>query len=123
MLIYEINLDVDEDINYKVAGWLTEHVAEMLEYKGFKIVYWFFRNAVDEGLPEGSKTLWTLHYVVEDRPCLDEQINKTPNMKQAISNQFGDKVKVTSRILNLLTASGLPFDAEGSELTSETTVK
>jgi len=76
MLIYEVNLEVDDDINFKVAAWLTEHINKMLTFKGFKVAQWFFRKPEDEGRPSEKKTLWTIQYLVEDRASLDEHLSQ-----------------------------------------------
>jgi hypothetical protein len=109
MLIYEVNLEVDEDINYRYAGWLPEHINKMLKFKGFQAAYWFFRKPEDEGRKPTAKTLWTIQYVVQDRQCLDEYLTNHANgmRKEALDN-FGTKFKAERRILNLLSAAGLP---------------
>jgi|SRR5215470_3236553 len=117
MLIYEVNLEVEEEINYKVAGWLTEHIQQMLEFKGFKAAQWFFRQPEDEERQSANKTLWTIHYLVEDRPSLNDYFREHAERKrQEAIDKFGDKLSVSRRVLNLLSVAGLPFqDAPGSE--------
>ncbi len=113
MLIYEVNLEVEEDINYKVAGWLTEHLQKMLTFKGLKVAYWFFRKAEDEDSKVTNKTLWTIQYVVEDRPSLDAYLNEqAPQMRKEGIERFGEKMHITRRILNLLNIMGLPSKLE-----------
>ncbi len=109
MLIYEVNLEVEEEISHKVAGWLLDHIEKMLENKGFKAAYWFFRRYEDEGREPAAKTLWTIQYVIEDRPDLDAYLtNKAPAMRQEAVDKFGDKMVATRRVLNLLNAIGTP---------------
>jgi hypothetical protein len=111
MLIYEVNLELDEDINFKVAGWLTEHIDKMLAFKGFKVAQWFFRRPEDEGRPDTKKTLWTIQYLVEDRASLDAYLNEhAEKMRADAVNQFGDKLSANRRVLNLLSVAGLPFE-------------
>jgi hypothetical protein len=118
MLIYEVNLEVEEEINYKVAGWLTEHIQKVLTLKGFKVAYWFFRKAEDENSQTTNKTLWTIQYVVEDRPTLDAYFNEqAPQMRKEAIDRFGDKIHITRRILNLLNIMGLPAELEGLQST------
>jgi hypothetical protein len=57
MLLYEVNMEVSESINYKVAGWLTEHLQIMLKRKGFQALQWFFRLPQDEQRAGENKTL------------------------------------------------------------------
>jgi hypothetical protein len=109
MLIYEVNLEVEEDINYKVAGWLTETIQKILTFKGFKIAYWFFRKGEDEASNLGNKTLWTIQYIVEDRTSLDKYLNEqAPKIRTEANDRFGDKMQASRRILNLLNVVGLP---------------
>lgn len=111
MLIYEVNLAVDEEIKFKFAGWLPDHIARMLELDGFKAAYWFFRNPGDEGMPESS-VLWTIQYVVQDRARLDNYLKgKAAEMRQEAIDLFGDKFTASRRILQLLSVAGQPFDA------------
>ncbi len=110
MLIYEVNLEVDESINYKVAGWLTEHVQAMLKNKGFQALQWFFRLPQDENREPDQKTLWTLQYLVEDRNCLDEYLGKEEATNKEIREKFPDQVKVSRRILNLLRVGGPAYE-------------
>ncbi len=112
MLIYEVDLEVDEDINYKVAGWLTEYVHEVVKHKGFQALQWFFRLPHDEGRdPKENKTLWTLQYLVDDRTSLDDYLkDQEPKMKDKLNEQYGDKVVYKRRVLNLLRLAGPAYD-------------
>lgn len=111
MLIYEVNLEVDEEINYKVAGWLTEHIEKMLKIKGFQVAQWFFRLPEDEGRSD-KKTLWTIQYLVEDRASLDDYLkNQAETIRSEAVQLFGDKLSANRRILQLLQVAGFPLEA------------
>ena len=110
MLLYEVNIEVAESINYKVAGWLTEHVQAMLKNKGFQALQWFFRLPQDENREPDQKTLWTLQYLVEDRDCLDDYLKKEEATNQELKDKFGDQVTVSRRILNLLRVAGPAYE-------------
>ncbi len=112
MIIYEVNLEVDEEINFKFAGWLPGHMMKMLEIEGFDAAYWFFRKPEDEQKPPG-KTLWTIHYIVEDREALEGYFeHHATAMREKTIEMFGDKFTVERRILNLLSVAGLPLEKE-----------
>lgn len=115
MLIYEVNLEVDEEINYKVAAFLQGHIEKMLSFKDFRTAYWYFRRPEDEdGSPPG-KTLWTIQYVIDSREGLDDYLNNhAQRMRAETSEQFGDKINATRRILNLLGVAGLSMDSTES---------
>lgn len=103
MLIYEVNIEVDESINYKVAGWLPEHIDNVLKTPGFQSAYWFFRQPEDEDRAGEKKTLWTVHYVVDSRASLDAYIiGRAVELRKEAVDKFGEQMKTTRRILNLL---------------------
>ena len=110
MLVYEVNIEVDESINYKVAGWLTEHVQAILKNKGFTALQWFFRQPQDENREPDQRTLWTLQYLVEDRNCLDEYLQNEKADHQELKDKFGDQVAISRRILNLLRVAGPAYE-------------
>ncbi len=119
MLIYEVNIEVDESINYKVAGWLTEHISKMLEYKGFKAAQWFFRLPEDEDRKPDGKTLWSIQYLVENKELLQDYLqNHAQKNHQEAIDQFGDKFSATRRVLNLLSVLGSPYDEPESASSS-----
>jgi hypothetical protein len=122
MLIYEVNLELEEDINYKVAGWLSEIIQKVLASKGFKIAYWFFRKPEDEGSSASDKTLWTIHYIVEDQSSLNTYLNEqSPKIRTEAIDRFGEKLQITYRTLNLLNVMGLPEELAKFQAANETT--
>jgi hypothetical protein len=115
MLIYEVNLEVDEDINYKVAGWLSAHIEKMLTFPGFKVAYWFFRQPEDENSTVINKILWTIQYIVEDRPSLDKYLKEhAKEIRKEAHEQFGEKMQASRRVLHLLNILGSPEAVEAS---------
>jgi hypothetical protein len=110
MLLYEVNMEVSESINYKVAGWLTEHLQIMLKRKGFQALQWFFRLPQDEQREQDNKTLWTLQYLVEDRACLDEYLAHEGETIDELKTKFGEDVHVSRRVLNLLRVAGPAYE-------------
>ncbi len=66
MVIYEVNLDVDDAIANEYAAWLREHIRDMLEIDGFVAAAWYTRDGDDA---EGRRA-WTIHYQLEDRAVL-----------------------------------------------------
>ncbi len=118
MLIYEVNIEVDESINYKVAGWLTDHIQRVLQCKGFQAAQWFFRLPEDEGKQPEGKTYWTIQYLVQDRESLQSYFkNDAPSLRQEAIDKFGDKYSVSRRVLQLLSVAGNPFAEEAAAAT------
>ena len=110
MLLYEVNMEVSDTINYKVAGWLTEHLQVMMKKRGFQALQWFFRLPQDEHRELDKKTLWTLQYLVEDRNCLDEYLAQEDDTNKELKEKFGYDVLVSRRILNLLRVAGPAYE-------------
>jgi len=116
VLIYEVNLEVDEDINYKMAAYLQEHLEKMLTFNGFQTAYWYFRRPEDEENAPQDKTLWTIQYVIDNRENLEDYLaNHAATMRSETIERFGDKFKATRRILTLLGVAGLSMGEPKSE--------
>lgn len=112
MIIYEVNLEVEESIKFKYAGWLPAHIEKMMKIPGFTNAYWFSRQNEIEGKPQ-DKTLWTLHYVVKDEAALKDYFNNQAKaMRQETIDLFGNAFKAERRILYPLAAA----DAPGHEM-------
>jgi len=109
MLIYEVNLTVDDDEAPAFAGWLSEHIQEIMKIKGFSGAQWFFRVAGEEGLEGSDKKHWTVHYMVESKEDLDDYLaNHAPKLRQEANDRFGGKFTVERRILHLLSVAVNP---------------
>jgi hypothetical protein len=101
VLIYEVNLEVDADIRSAFAEWLPGHIQQILQLEGFRKARWFSRNPADEGLSDTSKTLWTIHYEIDQRKNLDDYlIHHAARMRQDAIDRFSDRFKASRRILN-----------------------
>ena len=89
----------------------------MLTFKGFKVAYWFFRKIEDEENKAVNKTLWTIQYIRKDRQSLDDYLrDQAPRIRKEAIEQFGDKINITRRILNLLNIMGLPAEQKNYQL-------
>lgn len=74
MLIYEVNLTVDEAVAPRYSTWLREHIREILALDGFKSAAWYVRSDDADTIPDGDAPdgprQWTIHYRVRDRETL-----------------------------------------------------
>jgi hypothetical protein len=106
MLIYEVNLEVEDDAAAAYAGWLADHIQKMLTFKGFTSAQWFFRLPEEEGREATSKKLWTVQYMVESTESLEEyfQQHAEATRKEA-EDRFGGKFKAERRVLHLLSVA------------------
>ncbi|MFT7580793.1 MAG: hypothetical protein ACI9MR_002467 [Myxococcota bacterium] len=101
MVIYEVNLAVDQAITRAFEKWLGTHIAEMVEIDGFFRARWYNRRPQDEsGAPEGGKTLWTVQYDVYTRADLDRYFaNDAARMREDGVKRFGGGFSASRRIL------------------------
>lgn len=102
MLIYEVNVAVQNDSAAEYAEFLKGHIQEVLKNAGFKAADWWVRQASDESAQGmDGKTLWTIHYQVENREHLDRYLKeKAPALRAEAVDRFGDRFAVTRRILS-----------------------
>ncbi|MBI5172405.1 MAG: DUF4286 family protein [Candidatus Obscuribacter sp.] len=107
MIIYEVNLEVDESIKFKYAGWLPAHIEKMMTMPGFMNAYWFFREPQFEG-KDPNKTLWTIQYFLKDQESLDQYLNNQAKaMRQEALDLFGaEHFKAERRVLYPLAGAG-----------------
>jgi len=109
MLIYEVNLTVDDDVAAAYAGWLSEHIQKVMTIKGFSGAQWFFRVPGEEGLENSDKKHWTVHYMVESQEDLDNYLaNHAPKIRQEATDLFGGKFTIERRVLHLLSVAVSP---------------
>ncbi len=69
-IIYEVNLEVQPDVESAFLEWLNHHVAEMVTISGFLEATIYRRVAADEG-KQTDAALVTVLYTVSDRASLD----------------------------------------------------
>jgi hypothetical protein len=104
MLIYEVNLTVDEAIATDYSTWLREHIREMLKLDGFEAAAWYTRGDDLDALPDDEATTgerhWTIHYQVEDRDHLQTYFDgEAERMRQDGQERFQDQFSAERRIL------------------------
>jgi len=103
MIIYEVNLDVQQSIAHEFALWLPKHVQAMQALGYFVKTELFLRRPEDEGRSATSKdTLWTVHYYLTDRVQLDAYLrNHAAKMRADGTERFGEQFTATRRVLEL----------------------
>ena len=95
MVVYEVNLTLDADIASAFEEWLTDHVAEMLEFKGFA------RATVLKVEHESEKRL-CVWYFVETRADLETYFKEgAAQMRANGLDRFGGRFQATRRILEV----------------------
>jgi len=103
MLIYEVNLTVDETVAPRYSTWLREHVREMLALDGFEAAVWFDRHEDGDTVPADEEPTdprtWTLQYQVRDRAALQAYLDEhAERLRREGVEKFGDHVESSRRL-------------------------
>jgi hypothetical protein len=97
MVIYEVNLRVENAVADDYAAWLKGHIAKMLAFKGFKSVRWLDNEGED-----ADACNWVVQYMVEDRASLDDYFaNHAEAMRRDGLERFAGRFSATRRILEV----------------------
>ncbi|WP_456425955.1 DUF4286 family protein [Rhodocaloribacter sp.] len=96
MLIYEVNLRVDDEVADAFGTWLTDHIREMLTIDGFEGAVWL---RLEPDRPHTKR--WTVHYRVTDRAHLNAYFKQhAAAMREDGLRHFGGKFTADRRILD-----------------------
>lgn len=98
MVIYEVNHDVDSEIEKEYRDWLSAHIEQMLGFDGFERVDWYsLQSEGDEG-----RARWSIHYHIRSLAHLDSYLGThAERMRADGAGRFGSRYKVSRRILSL----------------------
>lgn len=104
MLIYEVNLVVDESIAPRYSTWLREHVRDLLKLDGFDAAAWFVRSDNADTMPDGDEPdgprQWTIHYQVRDADALQAYFdNHADVFRRNRPETFEGHVTIDRRVL------------------------
>lgn len=95
MLIYEVNLLIENEIKKDYERWLPTHIEAMLEKPGFVSANWF-------EVSNDEQTEWVVHYHVKSEDDLERYfLEDAPTMRQQAIDLFGDRFDATRRVLSL----------------------
>lgn len=96
MMIYEVNLTIDNDIFNDYYQWLIEHVETILTLPGF-IKAIISKEMIAQPDPKSTKI--TVYYTVESEQYLDDYLaNQAPELRADGIEKFGDKFSAFRRI-------------------------
>lgn len=99
MIIYEVNLNIDDDIYPEFKVWLNEHVKEMLQFPGF-IQASFLKQEKDK---DSCQEKLTIQYQLNDKEALDRYFSEfAPMMREKGLALFKNKFFAERRIFELL---------------------
>lgn len=95
MIIYEVNLSIDERIYSEYLSWLNNHAKQMLRFPGF-IQASIFKEEQAEVLEQPRLTV---QYHLESRRDLERYFTEfASKMREEGLQRFGDKFSATRRI-------------------------
>ncbi len=98
MIVYEVNHEMDKEVEQEYRERLDLHIRQMLGFKGFASVDWYTLISEDNE----RVVHWTIHYQVESMSDLKSYMDKhAEKMRAEGANRFGDRYSTTRRILNL----------------------
>ena len=94
MTIYEVNIDLDPDIQDTYREWLTPHIREILKFEGFLEASVFTRESDNE------KIGLTVHYRARNRAAVEGYLeNHSARFRKDASDRFGGRFSAKRRIL------------------------
>ncbi len=93
-MIYEVNLEVKENIKNEFLDWLQTHMKSMISVPGFQSA-----NAFDV-LDDDPIFKIRVQYKVDSLKSLNHYFaHKAKNVRQEMILKFGDKIQTERRIL------------------------
>jgi antibiotic biosynthesis monooxygenase (ABM) superfamily enzyme len=93
MVIYEVNLTINNEIFEEYYHWLIQHIEIMLTYRGF-----LYAEIAEEYIQENNKKI-TVRYSLDNKDDLDNYLNSHAKlMRDDGIKRFGDKFSAFRRI-------------------------
>jgi len=99
-IVYEVNIEIDEDTATAYLDWLKPHQKEILTLPGFQGVATYERHP-DDAKP--NKKYYTVTYLLDSQANLKNYLDHhAPKMRQQGIDKFGTKMSATRRTLTKL---------------------
>ncbi len=94
MVVYEVNLHVDNTKAEAFSVWLRNHIPEILAYDGFEGAVWYYLD------PSDGRQHWTVHYRVRDWTALNHYFeHHAEDARQEGLDRFGGTFEADRRVL------------------------
>ena len=94
-VLYEVNLEADADIVAPFDTWLRDHIADMLQFDGFRSA-----EILDDPSAPAGRIRRIVQYRLRDRAALDDYLaNHAPAMRAQGAARFGDRYTAQRRVL------------------------
>ncbi|MCL9685718.1 DUF4286 family protein [Legionella maioricensis] len=95
MVIYEVNLLIEEEVYNQFQSWLKEHAREMLQFPGF--IHAHILKPENEDIHTQKKL--TVQYQVDNKSSLTNYFNQyAAKMREEGLKHFKDKFSAVRRI-------------------------
>lgn len=100
MVIYEVNITVDNSIFQKYLAWLKQHLIEMLEIDGFCDVRTYIVESNNDIKNNTRTKQIVVNYKVESLQKLQNYLDHVAaRMRSSTKDLFGDHISITRRVL------------------------
>ena len=94
-VIYEVNLEADADIADPFDTWLRDHIADMLQFEGFRSA-----EILDDPSAPAGRIRRIVQYRLRNQAALDDYLtNHAPHMRAHGIARFGDRFTAERRVL------------------------
>jgi hypothetical protein len=94
-VLYEVNLEADADIAAPFDTWLRDHIADMLQFDGFRSA-----EILDDPSAPAGRIRRIVQYRLQNQAALDDYLaNHAPAMRAHGAARFGDRYTAQRRVL------------------------
>jgi hypothetical protein len=94
-VIYEVNLEADAEIAAAFDTWLRDHVADMLQFDGFRSA-----EILDDASAPAGRIRRIVQYRLRDQAALDDYVARhAPGMRSQGLARFGNRFSAERRVL------------------------
>ena len=94
-VVYEVDLEADADIAGTFDTWLRDHIADMLQFDGFRSA-----EILDDTSAPPGRIRRVVQYRLRDRAALDDYFaNHAPRMRAEGVARFGNRFSAGRRVL------------------------
>ena len=106
MIVYEVNLLVDEGVAVEFEDWLGPHIAEVLALDGFLRADWLRQADIDKPGEPGARS-WTVLYWLQDMAALAAYLERDAERMRADGRaRFGERFSATRRVHEVVRGFG-----------------
>ena len=98
MVIYEVNIEIPNDIKEDYITWLEPHIKDMVSFDGFIEAKLFEKSNI---IPNGEHIRIVVHYYLESEEALKNYLEQQATKMRSDGNTKFPQQKITRRALRL----------------------